>query len=147
MTSAGPVAVAAARMNASISPPGAKTTWACASASDSLRTVCAAPPGIGTTAPAGARDPAHRAAVLAVDRELAAVDAVELGRRVAVQPGRTAAGRHRDLDGEQRAARVGAGRAHDDLLGADADRLAAPAAVSVLDIGSSGMVRQGACPK
>ena len=53
--------VAAARMNASISPPGAKTTWACASASDSLRTVCAAPPGIGTTAPAGRGDPAHLA--------------------------------------------------------------------------------------
>jgi hypothetical protein len=42
---------AAARTNRSISAPGEKTTYARASAEDSLRTVCERPPGMWTTSP------------------------------------------------------------------------------------------------
>ena len=43
-----------ARVNPSIGAPGAWTTSATASASDSLRTVCGVPPASGTTVPADA---------------------------------------------------------------------------------------------
>ena len=59
---------ATARTKRSISVPGVKTTNARASASVSLRTVCARPPGMWTTAPsirAGIR------LVAEVERELA----------------------------------------------------------------------------
>jgi hypothetical protein len=47
--------------------------------------------------------PRGDAVVLHVDRQLAALDAVDLGRRVAMEGGRAAARRQPDLDGKQRA--------------------------------------------
>ena len=45
-------------------------------------------------------------------------DEVDLARVVPVHDRRAAAGRHEDLDGEQRAACLGAGGVDDDLVGA-----------------------------
>ena len=61
------------------------------------------------------------AVVLDVDRQLAALDAVDLGGRVAVQGGRAATRREADLDGEQGALRLRAGDAEGELVGADAE--------------------------
>jgi len=62
--------------------------------------------------------------VVDVDRELAALDAVDLGRLVAVQGGRSATRRQPDLDGEEGAVRLGARDAEGEVVGTDRPPLA-----------------------
>jgi hypothetical protein len=65
--------------------------------------------------------PCLDALVLEVDRQRAALDAVDLGRRVAVQRRRAATRGQPDLDGEQGAVGLRAGGAEGELVGADAE--------------------------
>jgi hypothetical protein len=63
------------------------------------------------------------ALVAEVERELAALDAVQLGRRVAMQRGRAAAGRDDDLGRDHRAAAAFAVDVQGDLVAADLQAL------------------------
>ena len=96
------------------SAPGTKTTYARASSAASLRIVWARPPAMWTTSPGPAHDPLDRAArILDVQAELPRLDAVDLGRRVAVQAGRAAARGHPHLArrrARRRSARSSRGR-------------------------------------
>ena len=110
---------AAAREKPSIGPAGECTTNATASASDSLRMVCGVPPASGTTSPGPAVTRRTAPVRIAdVEGELALEHVVDLARLVPVHHRWPAAGRHPDLDGEDRAAGLGPGGQHDDLVGA-----------------------------
>ena len=95
-----------------------------ASSSDSLRIVCGVPPASGITWPARTGDPVDRAVRSAdVEGELALEHVVDLAGGVPVHDRRATAGRHPDQAGEERAAGLGAGGQHDDLVGAHGEPL------------------------